>query len=141
MNRGYVARKYVVIRENINNHGYDLHLGEYEEKPDHWYNLSNIVKIKDYSDGLDVEVYFEGTEDRPAEVTTFFYELKSETGRWLEAISKKQTSPETPSQQGQTTVIREREVIREIVKIPCRHCGELFEQTLNRCPYCNGPHT
>lgn len=38
-----------------------------------------------------------------------------------------------------TQVFREREVIREIVKIPCRYCGALVLQTAQRCQNCNAP--
>lgn len=35
---------------------------------------------------------------------------------------------------------REREVItREIVRIPCRFCGTLVDQTARRCPNCSAP--
>lgn len=32
-----------------------------------------------------------------------------------------------------------REVIREIVKMPCRYCGHLILNTANRCDACNAP--
>ncbi len=32
----------------------------------------------------------------------------------------------------------ERIVIREIVKIPCKYCGSLVEQTASSCPQCGG---
>ncbi len=35
--------------------------------------------------------------------------------------------------------LREREVIREIVKIPCEHCRTLVEITSTRCPSCGAP--
>jgi len=35
-------------------------------------------------------------------------------------------------------VMKEREVIREIVKVRCRYCGQLYEERLDRCPYCGG---
>jgi len=35
-------------------------------------------------------------------------------------------------------VVKEREVIREIVKIRCRYCGQLYEEKLDRCPHCGG---
>ncbi len=53
-------------------------LGGYEQEPNHWYTISSIVNLKEYSDGIDVGVYFGATEERPAEVTTFFYELKGD---------------------------------------------------------------
>ena len=36
-------------------------------------------------------------------------------------------------------IYKEREIIREIVKIRCRNCGTLFEEKLNRCPHCGAP--
>ncbi len=41
----------------------------------------------------------------------------------------------------QEPVVREREIIREIVKVPCRHCGALIENTSVRCPICDAPMT
>jgi rubrerythrin len=29
-------------------------------------------------------------------------------------------------------------ILREIVKIPCRFCGSLIENTQTRCPFCGG---
>ncbi len=29
-------------------------------------------------------------------------------------------------------------IVREIVKIPCRFCGSLIENTQTRCPFCGG---
>jgi len=36
-------------------------------------------------------------------------------------------------------VYREKEIIREIVKIPCKYCGTLVDQNAVRCPSCNAP--
>jgi hypothetical protein len=38
-------------------------------------------------------------------------------------------------------VVKEKETIQRevIVKIRCRHCGQTFEETLNRCPNCGAP--
>jgi len=33
-------------------------------------------------------------------------------------------------------IIKEKEVIREIVKVRCRHCGTLYVETLDKCPNC-----
>lgn len=38
-----------------------------------------------------------------------------------------------------TTVPKERETIREIVKIPCSYCGSLVEITATKCPTCGAP--
>jgi hypothetical protein len=36
----------------------------------------------------------------------------------------------------QPQVLREKIVIREVVKIKCAYCGTLYEQGRNRCPHC-----
>ena len=37
------------------------------------------------------------------------------------------------------TIQREiKEITKEVVKIKCPYCGMLVEQTLSRCPNCNG---
>jgi hypothetical protein len=38
-----------------------------------------------------------------------------------------------------TSIIKEREIIREIVKVPCKYCNQLIDHTLKNCPYCNAP--
>lgn len=41
-----------------------------------------------------------------------------------------------------TPVTREKEVItREVVRIPCRYCGQLMDQRASRCPSCSAPAT
>lgn len=35
-------------------------------------------------------------------------------------------------------IVKEREMIREIVKIRCPYCGHLYEEKLDRCPHCGG---
>ncbi len=34
--------------------------------------------------------------------------------------------------------IREREVIRQIVKIRCPYCSNLYDETYDNCPHCGG---
>lgn len=36
------------------------------------------------------------------------------------------------------SVIREREVIRQIVKIRCPYCSNLYDETYDNCPHCGG---
>jgi rubrerythrin len=36
-------------------------------------------------------------------------------------------------------VYREKEIVREVIKIRCPHCGTPFEENLNRCPHCGAP--
>src|SRR3990170_2991833 len=38
-------------------------------------------------------------------------------------------------------VIREKEILREVVMIPCRYCSGLMEQTLTACPNCGAKRT
>ena len=37
-------------------------------------------------------------------------------------------------------VYKEKETIRELIKIRCSHCGTLFEERLDRCPHCSAPN-
>jgi len=41
--------------------------------------------------------------------------------------------------QSNPTVTTHREVIREIVKVPCKNCGTRVEWTAARCPNCSAP--
>jgi hypothetical protein len=38
-------------------------------------------------------------------------------------------------------VIREKEIIREVVMIPCNYCGSLMDQTATACPNCGAKRT
>ena len=38
-----------------------------------------------------------------------------------------------------TTITTEKIVEREVVMIPCQHCGSLFPQTVTTCPNCGAP--
>gem|GEM_PF-5825590 len=33
------------------------------------------------------------------------------------------------------------EVVREVVMIPCKYCGALFQQTATFCPHCGARRT
>jgi len=35
-------------------------------------------------------------------------------------------------------IIKEKEIIREIVKIRCPYCGNLYDEKLDKCPHCGG---
>lgn len=45
------------------------------------------------------------------------------------------------AQPAATPVIKEREVIREVVMVPCKYCGTLFPQTETVCPHCGARRT
>lgn len=33
-------------------------------------------------------------------------------------------------------LVREKEIIREVIKIRCSYCGSLYDENLDKCPYC-----
>lgn len=53
------------------------------------------------------------------------------------------TSPTTEIQvtQPSTTVVKEKEIVHEIVMIPCKYCGALMPQTETACPNCGARRT
>ena len=66
-------------------------------------------------------------------------EYESSTETKYESKPEEHQRVEVAQPQVMREVIKEKETIREIVKIRCRHCGELFEERKTRCPYCNAP--
>ena len=44
---------------------------------------------------------------------------------------------ETPPTEG-ASVVKEREIVREIVKIRCPYCNNLYDEKYDKCPYCGG---
>jgi hypothetical protein len=38
-------------------------------------------------------------------------------------------------------IIKEKEIIREVVMIPCKYCGALMQQTDTTCPHCGAKRT
>jgi hypothetical protein len=38
-------------------------------------------------------------------------------------------------------IIREKEIVREVVQIPCKYCNGLMDQTLTTCPHCGASKT
>lgn len=114
-------------------------LGVCDKEAHHYYYLSNIVKVKGYSDGFHTEVYYDATDDEPAEVITYYYEPKEGPSRWLSALVKKQEKPKPESPVIQQVIIKEIVKEKEIVKVrTCSHCGNDYNQTDNRCPHCGG---
>lgn len=54
--------------------------------------------------------------------------------------SEEKTEVEAPAQpQVVREIIKEKETIRELVKIRCAHCRTLYEENLGRCPNCGAP--
>jgi hypothetical protein len=58
--------------------------------------------------------------------------------RWQE-LKKQERELVQKREATQGVVVREKETIRVVVKIPCRYCGTPVESTLVRCPVCNAP--
>jgi len=65
-------------------------------------------------------------------------EERASESRWQEL---KQQEQELVRRREATpgVVIREKETVQVVVKIPCRHCGTLVESTLLKCPVCGAP--
>jgi hypothetical protein len=36
-------------------------------------------------------------------------------------------------------IIKEKEIIKEVVKVKCPYCGALVDQGVDRCPHCGAP--
>jgi hypothetical protein len=123
----FVTRRLLVF-------GYERH---------HEYHRSQILKVEPYDNGFKTFVQFEETDEEPEEVIGFFYEFDQGIDRWVKALSKHpetaRREPSAPSTQKPMIpiIVRER-VIKEIVKVPCSHCGKFYDQTLDSCPYCGG---
>jgi len=44
----------------------------------------------------------------------------------------------TTSTEEEAAAIKEREIIREIVKIRCPYCNILYDEKYDKCPHCGG---
>lgn len=51
---------------------------------------------------------------------------------YLSQLSPKLIKPE----KGEKVVIKEKEVVKEVVMIPCQYCGTLMPQIASSCPNC-----
>lgn len=58
----------------------------------------------------------------------------------LRAIRSSGRDVLTTTPDSQQTV-KETEIIREIVKIRCSYCGNLYDETEDKCPHCGGTKT
>ena len=58
---------------------------------------------------------------------------------WIVRLMKSREVSESTQPENQT-VIREKEIIREIVKIRCPYCNNLYDEKLDKCPYCGAKH-
>jgi hypothetical protein len=44
------------------------------------------------------------------------------------------------SPKGKGEVVKEKEVVREIIKVRCPYCQNLYDETLERCTHCGANH-
>jgi DNA-directed RNA polymerase subunit RPC12/RpoP len=51
------------------------------------------------------------------------------------------SSLEGSENEQQLHVVKEREIIREIVKIRCPYCRGLYDEAEEKCPHCGGKRT
>lgn len=59
---------------------------------------------------------------------------------WVIRLMKSSRQVSESTQPENQTVIREKEIIREIVKIRCPYCNNLYDEKLDKCPYCGAKH-
>jgi hypothetical protein len=58
--------------------------------------------------------------------------------RKQDATQGSEAQEQVPRENITQHTIKEKLVIREIVKVKCRYCGTLYEHTSDRCPHCGG---
>src|SRR4030042_2900630 len=66
-------------------------------------------------------------------IKVFFAKEKKEEISAYDTIEDEPFSPLPPPQ---PTIIKEKEIIKQIVMIPCEYCGSLMLQTAIFCPNC-----
>ena len=55
----------------------------------------------------------------------------------LEGVGAPQLS--VPPTDVRPQIIKEKEIIKEIIKVKCPYCGALIDQGLDTCPHCGAP--
>jgi hypothetical protein len=69
-------------------------------------------------------------------VTAFIYAGGEERPKVWRKKGPVNTRPFAEPSRGPVTIIKEREVIKEVVLVPCKYCGSLMPQTSLFCPHC-----
>jgi len=49
--------------------------------------------------------------------------------------------PAPPQPEEPAAIVKEREIIKEIVKIRCPYCNNLYDEKYDKCPHCGGKRT
>lgn len=75
--------------------------------------------------------------DEPGPVFQAVYRAKEAALAHIAPILPRQVPPHLPSSSGAPVMVRE--VIHEVVKVPCRYCGALVVVTASSCPHCGAP--
>lgn len=99
--------------------------------------------------GISTGDFLEETDDFLQSSTAFYSncdELKLKVRELLQYLEDALNQPpsETEKSQGDerargmVTIVKEKETIREIVKIRCGYCRMLYEESLSTCPKCGG---
>ena len=104
-----------------------------------WLNVTNVVaRYGPNSVGLTVNhLYFEGATAPGGVAEHLATEMRSTI---VQARQRRlaETRPPPPPPTGHLgpPPVHTREIVREVVKVPCRYCGTLFELTDLKCPGC-----
>jgi len=85
----------------------------------------------------DLVIYGGGRQIRVRGSKDKLQRLMFEGRNQLSRLQIPQTAP--MSQPPRDTYVREKEVIKEVVMIPCKYCGALTLQTSLYCPHCGAP--
>lgn len=95
-----------------------------------------------YVNGKLIEGYSE-SHNTAADITAYKIEQliiarRKELG--LPSITIKKSAKQTDSKSsGEEPQVKVKEIIREIVKVPCKYCGNLNEITSSKCQTCGAP--
>ena len=67
-------------------------------------------------------------------ILVFAFSIVSAIINFIRVLRK---PPHSQSEE-RTAIVREREIIKEIVKIRCQYCNNLYDEKYDKCPYCGG---
>jgi len=57
---------------------------------------------------------------------------------WIANLARIFRRPSETQSTQEGAVVKEREIIREIVKIRCPYCNNLYDEKYDKCPHCGG---
>jgi len=65
-------------------------------------------------------------------------EDSTESDGWPYHSEEETVEADEDSEKTEPIPVKEHEVIKEVVKVKCQYCGQTYEQTEDKCPYCGG---